>query len=600
MERRRVTRRAVTSIVAIVALALFLLIASEPVDGAIHLLKDEEFAATTSKGTWFVFFGASWCPHCQHLTPLWEKLTDKLGPELKKNDFHIAKVECTENDGLCKRHNVKSYPTLILFAEGQRIDTHEGSKTFEELKSYAQSHVKKAPSVPLLSTVAKRLAAAHSSAHPKSSVPPNPNGRVVSLTQATFDTSLGLSESEGDDEVSSGPWFVEFFAPWCGHCQKLAPIWDEVADKLRGKVGVGKVDCTVEKTLASRFKIRGYPTLIFLERGLPVEYNGPRTRDALVEFAESGTRPAILPIDQKKLEEATSKDEVVFLLAFDPEKIADEALYPYLYSASALRSTNRFFASGDPSILPSHAVSSSDHSQGVVFVLRDNGATIIRFNGDIADASALPEWINQHRKPVLPLIDQSNANEVLAGQDGKLGAVLLDDLRRPNRAEVEKEVREAARAYASAQSAHDGKREVNWGVLDAISWAKYVERQFGVKKGDLPKFVIVDAELDQFYDSDANGKLIDLKSGAIEEAVRKAAAGELPGRSTENFFVRPLKRVGRALNRAALWLNGKWPYIFAALLVPFAYVFYLLWKEHGALTEAEEAGARKPVQNKGD
>lgn len=66
------------------------------------------------------------------------------------------------------------------------------------------------------------------------------------------------------------------FIAGCGHCKKLAPTYEEVATTLKGKINVGKVDCTVEKgtqlafilfsftiplETASRFGIRGYPTL---------------------------------------------------------------------------------------------------------------------------------------------------------------------------------------------------------------------------------------------------------------------------------------------------------------------------------------------------
>ena len=38
------------------------------------------------------------------------------------------------------------------------------------------------------------------------------------------------------------------YAPWCGHCKKLAPTWDELATAAKGKFNVAKVDCTVEKS----------------------------------------------------------------------------------------------------------------------------------------------------------------------------------------------------------------------------------------------------------------------------------------------------------------------------------------------------------------
>lgn len=49
---------------------------------------------------------------------------------------------------------------------------------------------------------------------------------------------------------SNESWFIKFYAPWCGHCKKLAPIWNEVAGELKGEVKFGNVDATVNTKLA--------------------------------------------------------------------------------------------------------------------------------------------------------------------------------------------------------------------------------------------------------------------------------------------------------------------------------------------------------------
>ena len=75
----------------------------------------------------------------------------------------------------------------------------------------------------------------------KESSRPATDKDVVVLTQSNFD-ELVL----GSKDI----WLVEFYAPWCGHCQKLEPEWNEAASKLKGKVKVGKVDATAETSLA--------------------------------------------------------------------------------------------------------------------------------------------------------------------------------------------------------------------------------------------------------------------------------------------------------------------------------------------------------------
>jgi protein disulfide-isomerase-like protein len=59
-------------------------------------------------------------------------------------------------------------------------------------------------------------------------------------------------------------WFIKFYAPWCGHCKKMAPAWDELATKTEGKLNVAKVDCTSDKgkPLCAKFEVKGYPTLL--------------------------------------------------------------------------------------------------------------------------------------------------------------------------------------------------------------------------------------------------------------------------------------------------------------------------------------------------
>lgn len=70
-----------------------------------------------------------------------------------------------------------------------------------------------------------------------------------------------LSEAKFPKKGSNFIWLVEFYAPWCGHCQRLAPVLEETAEKLKGIAKVGAVNCEKEPALCQRHGVQGYPTL---------------------------------------------------------------------------------------------------------------------------------------------------------------------------------------------------------------------------------------------------------------------------------------------------------------------------------------------------
>ena len=106
--------------------------------------------------------------------------------------------------------------------------------------------------------------------------PEEPTGPtdVVKLDTSNFEEMTKFTE-EGED---TGDWFIKFYAPWCGHCKKLAPTWEEVATELKGKVNVAKVDVTTNKGLGNQFDIKSFPTLLFFKDGKMQQYEGQRDK----------------------------------------------------------------------------------------------------------------------------------------------------------------------------------------------------------------------------------------------------------------------------------------------------------------------------------
>uniref|UniRef100_A0A8C9X8I3 protein disulfide-isomerase n=1 Tax=Sander lucioperca TaxID=283035 RepID=A0A8C9X8I3_SANLU len=99
---------------------------------------------------------------------------------------------------------------------------------------------------------------------------------------------------------------VEFYAPWCGHCQQLEPLYAEAAGKLKKEeeaaaaMRLAKVDATVEMELAEEFDIGGFPTLkLFVngDRKQPVDYTGKRTANGIIQWMKRRAGPGAPVLD---------------------------------------------------------------------------------------------------------------------------------------------------------------------------------------------------------------------------------------------------------------------------------------------------------------
>ena len=70
---------------------------------------------------------------------------------------------------------------------------------------------------------------------------------------------------------STTPVLLDFYANWCGHCQKLLPLLDEVAEEMDGKLNVMKVNVDENREFAQKFEIKGLPTMLLFKAGSEVD-----------------------------------------------------------------------------------------------------------------------------------------------------------------------------------------------------------------------------------------------------------------------------------------------------------------------------------------
>ncbi|KAJ8870415.1 hypothetical protein PR048_029437 [Dryococelus australis] len=113
---------------------------------------------------------------------------------------------------------------------------------------------------------------------------------VVDLTPANFDRLVVQSDSV---------WIVEFYAPWCGHCQQFVPEYSKAAAALKasiiGVAKVGGVNVDEHKALGGQYGVQGFPTVkIFgADKRKPEDYKGARTAQGLVDAAFSALRAKV-------------------------------------------------------------------------------------------------------------------------------------------------------------------------------------------------------------------------------------------------------------------------------------------------------------------
>jgi len=111
-------------------------------------------------------------------------------------------------------------------------------------------------------------------------------GKVVKVVGRNFDEIV---------EDASKNVMIEFYAPWCGHCKTLAPIYDELAQKRANKKGgkdnetvIAKLDATANDWNKDKYNVNGFPTIFFKTKSGKIEqYNGERTVKAMDKFINS-------------------------------------------------------------------------------------------------------------------------------------------------------------------------------------------------------------------------------------------------------------------------------------------------------------------------
>lgn len=213
----------------------------------------KEYIPTDRTIPTLVKFYAPWCGHCKSLAPIYDEVAKAFSKF--KGKVQLAHIDCDDNKELCQEYNVSGYPTLSWFGKGSgEAESYSDGRDLESLTEY----ITKKTGLSL----------------------PKPMSSVVVLTPENF------------DEIVYDPKknvLVEFYAPWCGHCKSLAPIYEKVATAFANEpdVVIAKIDADTHKSIKEKVEVSGFPTIKFFGPNSSKdseEYSGGRTEEDFVKF----------------------------------------------------------------------------------------------------------------------------------------------------------------------------------------------------------------------------------------------------------------------------------------------------------------------------
>jgi protein disulfide-isomerase A6 len=285
-----------------------------------------------SNELWLVEFFAPWCGHCKNLAPEWEKSANAL-----KGIVKVGAVDADAHKSLGGKYGIKGFPTIKWFGlKKNSPKDYEQGRTASEIVKFAVGKITEITNARLTGkTTGDNTSSGHKQQqqqHRKDEGDKN----VIVLDDSNFESTVFNSKDM---------WLVEFYAPWCGHCKNLEPQWNRAATDLKGKIKVAKVDATVNSRIASKYDIKGYPTIKIFPPGEKSEskvenYDGGREADQIVTYSlEKLEKYGYIPEIDQIVNPKQYKEECQ-----DSGKTCVIAFLPHIYESNAVE-RNRYLDS---------------------------------------------------------------------------------------------------------------------------------------------------------------------------------------------------------------------------------------------------------------
>ncbi|GAB2218574.1 hypothetical protein Drorol1_Dr00001801 [Drosera rotundifolia] len=225
---------------------------------------------------------------------------------------------------------------------------------------------------------------------------------VVTLDSSNFTDFIGRTDFI----------VVEFYAPWCQHCQKLEPEYEQAASILSKHdppIILAKIDASAEinREISFEHKIAGLPTIKIFRNGGKIanEYKGPREADGIVDYVKLQLGPASVEIKSKEDTKTYIDESNIFIVGLFPSFSGVE-FKNFTKLADTLRSDYAFGHTSDVRILPKGAESVVDGP--TIRVLKPFDELFVDFED--FDLDEAQKFIEETSMPSLTVYDNEPQN----------------------------------------------------------------------------------------------------------------------------------------------------------------------------------------------
>ncbi|KAI9140600.1 hypothetical protein BKA69DRAFT_1078805 [Paraphysoderma sedebokerense] len=358
----------------------------------------------------------------------------------------------------------------------------------------------------------------------------NLKGEVVDLTFSNF-----------DELTKDGPWLIEFYAPWCGHCKNLAPTYTKLGAELKDKVNVAKVNGDENRGLMDKFGIRGFPTIKYIRGSQIIDYRGPRTLEGLSSFALQASSISITLVTKSDFERMKDQNDVSVMFLFN-SKTATSDMRTFISTAKTSVHQIPFYASYDPSF------ESSIFRPSVLVYRKGFPASHnpLKYSGDFV-VSKILNFIDSNKHPLLPELDESNSRDFLEPNENESSnRITVIGVLNPVGSDKQRKVLKSV-AESLVGRFDDGNTKVICTWLDGVKFAEYIDKVYKIKSTDLSRVIINVAKEEEYFDVDPSGKPIQFTENAILDALNdvvdqvRGRGGKYVGKSMRGTLMSYIK-----------------------------------------------------------